>query len=108
MLSVRFVLSHPHLSRMKSSTFAAAAICATASASLYGESVYNHTCVLDPQLESCSAKATPTNVDTCCVETYGGLLLQTQFWTIYTGLEKEGQLLPTDSWGIHGLWPDFW
>lgn len=93
---------------MKSSTFAAAAICATASTSLYGESVYNHTCVLDPQLESCSAKATPTNVDTCCVETYGGLLLQTQFWTIYTGLEKEGQLLPTDSWGIHGLWPDFW
>lgn len=69
--------------------------------------MYNHTCVLDPQYESCSTQATPENVNTCCVETFGGLLLQTQFWTIYTGLEDEGQLLPASSWGIHGLWPDF-
>ena len=35
-----------------------------------------------------------------------GLLLQTQFWDTYTGFEKEGQLLPKNSWTIHGLWPD--
>ena len=25
----------------------------------------------------------------------------------YTGLEDKGQLLPTDTWTLHGLWPDF-
>lgn len=33
-------------------------------------------------------------------------VLSTQFWSIYTGLEKEGQLLPKGSWTLHGLWPD--
>ncbi|KAK7750816.1 hypothetical protein SLS62_007215 [Diatrype stigma] len=47
--------------------------------------------------------AQPGLVDTCCVETYGGLL----FWNTYTGLECEGQVLPKDKWTIHGLWPDF-
>lgn len=94
---------------MKTASYvAAAALGQLASASLYGESVDNHTCVLEPQYESCSAKATPENLDTCCVETFGGLLLLTQFWTIYTGYEDEGQLLPPSSWGTHGLWPDFW
>lgn len=46
-------------------------------------------------------------VDTCCVETYGGLFLSTQFWSTYTGLEDEGQLLPANTWTLHGLWPDF-
>jgi hypothetical protein len=27
-----------------------------------------------------------------------------QLWDTYTGLEKEGQLLPAQSFGIHGLW----
>ena len=36
-----------------------------------------------------------------------GLILQTQFWDTHTGLKDQGQLLPKDSWGIHGLWPDF-
>lgn len=51
------------------------AFAAPAFASLYGESVDNHTCVLVPDYLSCSAKATAGHVDSCCVETYGGLLL---------------------------------
>ncbi|KAK4035308.1 ribonuclease Le2 [Parachaetomium inaequale] len=59
-----------------------------------------------PEL-SCSAAAQPGLVDSCCVETFGGLVLSTQFWDTYTGLESEGQLLPENSWTLHGLWPDF-
>ncbi|KAI0404418.1 ribonuclease T2 family protein [Xylaria palmicola] len=72
-----------------------------------GLSTANHTCSLVPPVLSCSSGAEPGLVDTCCVETYGGLVLQTQFWNTYTGLEHKGQLLPKDSWTIHGLWPDF-
>jgi ribonuclease T2 len=94
---------------MKISSFTALALGAgAASASLYGESNQNHTCVLEPDFLSCSKRATPENVDSCCVETFGGLFLLTQFWTIYTDYEDEGQLLPPNSWSIHGLWPDFW
>lgn len=62
--------------------------------------------IVDPVL-SCSKGADPKLTDSCCNELYGGLLLQTQFWNTYTGLEKEGQLLPENSWTIHGLWPDY-
>ena len=58
---------------------------------------------LGPVDFSCEA-APPAN--TCCSPTPGGLVLQTQFWSTYTGLEDEGQLLPKGSWTIHGLWPD--
>jgi ribonuclease T2 len=34
-------------------------------------------------------------------------VLSTQFWDTYTGLEAKGQLLPPDTWTLHGLWPDF-
>ncbi|KAI0639556.1 ribonuclease T2 [Trametes polyzona] len=44
--------------------------------------------------------------NTCCSPTPGGLVLQTQFWDTHTGLEHKGQLLPKNSWTIHGLWPD--
>ncbi|KAI2628438.1 ribonuclease T2 family protein [Xylaria nigripes] len=67
----------------------------------------NHTCSLVKPVLSCSPQAQPDLVDTCCTETFGGLILQTQFWDTYTGLESKGQLLPKDSWTIHGLWPDF-
>ncbi|RYP81722.1 hypothetical protein DL769_001872 [Monosporascus sp. CRB-8-3] len=60
----------------------------------------------DPVL-SCSEGAQPGLVHTCCVETFGGLVLATQYWNTYTGLESEGQVLPKDTWTIHGLWPDF-
>lgn len=41
---------------------------------------------------------TPDVQDTCCVNSPGGLFLQTQFWDTnpVTG--------PSDSWTIHGLW----
>lgn len=57
-------------------------------------------------LLSCPPQS-PSDVDSCCVETFGGLLLTTQFWDTYTGLESEGQLLPENTWTLHGLWPDF-
>lgn len=56
---------------------------------------------------SCSAKAHPNVTDSCCTETYGGLVLATQLWNTYTGFESQGQVLPKNTWSIHGLWPDF-
>ncbi|KAJ7610812.1 ribonuclease T2 [Roridomyces roridus] len=38
--------------------------------------------------------------DQCCFETPGGLLLQPQFW------DTDPSTGPSDSWTIHGLWPD--
>ncbi|PAV22062.1 ribonuclease T2 [Pyrrhoderma noxium] len=38
--------------------------------------------------------------NTCCFESPGGLLLQTQFW------DTDPSTGPSDSWTIHGLWPD--
>ncbi|KAL5533933.1 hypothetical protein ACEPAG_393 [Sanghuangporus baumii] len=62
-------------------------------------------CLTEPAFYSC--ENTTTILDTCCSPTPGGLVLQTQFWDTYTGLEKQGQLLPRNSWTVHGLWPDF-
>jgi ribonuclease T2 len=56
---------------------------------------------------SCSAQAYPNVTDSCCTETFGGLVLSTQFWDTYTGLEFAGQVLPLNTWTLHGLWPDF-
>ncbi|KAB2579963.1 Ribonuclease T2 [Lasiodiplodia theobromae] len=78
-----------------------------AMAALYNTSSLNHTCQLKDPILSCSAGAQPGLTDTCCTETFGGLVLATQFWDTYTGYEAEGQLLPEGSWTIHGLWPDF-
>ncbi|KAI1170510.1 ribonuclease T2 family protein [Nemania sp. FL0916] len=72
-----------------------------------GLSTDNHTCALVAPVLSCSDEAQPGLVDTCCAETFGGLVLQTQFWDTYTGLESQRQLLPKNTWTIHGLWPDF-
>ncbi|KKZ63582.1 ribonuclease T2 family protein [[Emmonsia] crescens] len=54
-----------------------------------------NTCPANSQL-SCHG----SSQDTCCFNSPGGLLLLTQFWDTnpVTG--------PTDSWTIHGLWPD--
>jgi ribonuclease T2 len=77
-------------------------------AGLYpGMSPNNHTCALQTPVLSCSPLADASKSDSCCVETFGGLVLQTQFWQTYTGYEKQGQINPKDSWTIHGLWPDF-
>ncbi|KAF9056595.1 ribonuclease T2 [Panaeolus papilionaceus] len=66
-----------------------------------------------PRLAACinqasfySCENTTAIQNTCCSPTPGGLVLQTQFWDTYTGLEDKGQLLPRNSWTIHGLWPD--
>ncbi|KAI4607701.1 hypothetical protein J4E81_003068 [Alternaria sp. BMP 2799] len=86
---------------------AAALLATTANAQLYpNQSPLNHTCQLQEPLLSCPSQD-PSKVDSCCVETFGGLVLSTQFWNTYTGRESEGQLLPTDTWTLHGLWPDF-
>ncbi|KAJ9105451.1 hypothetical protein QFC21_001822 [Naganishia friedmannii] len=64
----------------------------------------NHTCALQPKITSCE-NTTIVTADTCC--TVNSLSLVTQFWSIYTGLESEGQVLPKGAWGAHGVWPDF-
>ncbi|OCH87459.1 ribonuclease T2 [Obba rivulosa] len=95
---------------MATALFVSVAIAVQASASLQGLLSPPTTfpdisaCVNQPLVYSC--ENTTAIADTCCSPTPGGLVLQTQFWDTYTGLEHEGQLLPKGSWGIHGLWPD--
>lgn len=49
-------------------------------ASLYGESSSNHSCVLSQPLLSCSPPTLTANaskvLDTCCSETFGGMKLK--------------------------------
>ncbi|KAE9969920.1 hypothetical protein EG328_006601 [Venturia inaequalis] len=94
-----------------STTLSGAVLAGISTASLYGYSNLNHSCVLNPQLLSCSTPLLAANAsrvyDACCSETYGGLLLSTQFWNTYTGLESQGQKLPANQWTLHGLWPDY-
>ncbi|KAG1762977.1 ribonuclease T2 [Suillus occidentalis] len=61
-------------------------------------------CIGLPVQYSCENTTVLTN--SCCNVVQGGLVLQTQYWNTYTGLESQGQLLPRGSWTIHGLWPD--
>lgn len=54
---------------------------------------------------ACSASAplschNTTAYDTCCLNAPGGHLLLTQFW------DTDPATGPSDSWTIHGLWPD--
>ncbi|KAH6666907.1 ribonuclease T2-like protein [Halenospora varia] len=94
--------------RFSTSSLTASALVNVSVASLYpGQSNLNHTCQLQTPLLSCSANAYPNIIDSCCTETYGGLVLSTQFWSTYTGLEAQGQKLPANTWTLHGLWPDF-
>jgi len=94
---------------MHSALYLSLAAAASVQAVLYpGQSNLNHTCIVPtmPQAAgvlSCSPLANASRVDSCCVETYGGLLLATQFWDTYTGLESSGQLLPEDTWTLHGM-----
>ncbi|EME78020.1 uncharacterized protein MYCFIDRAFT_168568 [Pseudocercospora fijiensis CIRAD86] len=50
-----------------------------------------------PQL---SCQNTSAVSDLCCFNSPGGALLQTQFW------DTDPVVGPSDSWTIHGLWPD--
>lgn len=47
---------------------------------------------------SCSSSSSKSSSGSCCLESPGGLLLQTQFW------DTDPVTGPTDSWTIHGLW----
>ena len=47
-----------------------------------------------------SCQNTTAVADTCCFNAPGGQLLQTQFW------DYNPTTGPSDSWTIHGLWPD--
>lgn len=49
-------------------------------------------------VQSCSSGA--SSASTCCVNRPGGLFTQTQFW------DTDPVTGPSDSWTIHGLWPD--
>ncbi|KAJ7772904.1 ribonuclease T2 [Mycena maculata] len=49
-------------------------------------------------IASCRNSSAVNNL--CCFESPGGLLLQTQFW------DTNPATGPSDSWTIHGLWPD--
>ncbi|PPR01915.1 hypothetical protein CVT24_001254 [Panaeolus cyanescens] len=57
-------------------------------------------------VSSCSSSGTISCHNTssvanlCCFEAPGGLLLQTQFW------DTNPSTGPSNSWTIHGLWPD--
>lgn len=60
------------------------------------------TSVAAAALDSCSTglSCSATNVDTCCVESPGGVLLLTQFW------DYNPTTGPDDAFTLHGLWPD--
>ncbi|KAJ7597449.1 ribonuclease [Mycena floridula] len=49
---------------------------------------------------SASCHNTSSTANLCCFESPGGLLLQTQFW------DTNPSTGPSNSWTIHGLWPD--
>ncbi|KAK8090692.1 hypothetical protein PG994_000197 [Apiospora phragmitis] len=70
-------------------------------AGLYpGLSNLNHTCSLVDPVLSCSAGASdPRAVDTCCTETFGGLVLATQFWNTYTGFDTTPSPTPNTTTG---------
>ena len=63
----------------------------------------SHNYSLETPYLSCSANVT----DSCCTDAFAGLVLSTQFWNTYTGLESQGQVLQKNTWALHGLRTDF-
>jgi len=60
----------------QSALVAVAGLVGLAKAGLYPDMSYdNHTCVLSDPILSCSDEADPDKVDTCCTETFGGLVV---------------------------------
>ncbi len=53
-------------------------------------------CAPGASVLSCS----DTSTNTCCINSPGGLFQQVQFWDISLSI------VPSDSWAIHGLWPN--
>ncbi|MCJ1326132.1 ribonuclease T2-like [Thelotrema lepadinum] len=74
---------------------------ATASIALLAQGVYgqSESCpVTSSTVQSCQNTTKVAN--TCCFNSPGGQLLQTQFW------DDDPATGPSNSWTIHGLWPD--
>ncbi|KJX99514.1 ribonuclease t2 like protein [Zymoseptoria brevis] len=88
---------------MRSAIVITGLLAASTSAELYsGLSQNDHSCSIQPAYRSCSKKANPASADTCCTETFGGLILSTQFWDTWSE-----NPLPPNEFTLHGLWPDF-
>lgn len=49
---------------------------------------------------SCHLPSSTGPINTCCTNSPGGQILLTQFWDFHPATG------PSDSWTIHGLWPD--
>jgi ribonuclease T2 len=63
---------------------AVAGLARLAKAGLYPDMSYdNHTCVLSDPILSCSDQADPDKVDTCCTETFGGLVVSLKMVASY-------------------------
>ncbi|KAJ5314764.1 uncharacterized protein N7443_001648 [Penicillium atrosanguineum] len=74
-----------------------AGVLALATAQFFtGVSANLKTCTNNNTLSCHSSSKAPT----CCYNYPGGALLQTQFW------DTDPSTGPSDSWTIHGLWPD--
>lgn len=63
-----------------------------------GASIFNARATCSGSVQSCSSGA--SSASTCCVNRPGGQFLQTQFW------DTDPVTGPSNSWTIHGLWPD--
>lgn len=63
-----------------------------------GASIFNTRATCSGSVASCSSGA--DSADACCVNKPGGQFLQTQFW------DTDPVTGPSNSWTIHGLWPD--
>ncbi|KAJ7685745.1 ribonuclease [Mycena polygramma] len=74
--------------------------------SAFGETSLNERALMPDISSGCSTTGTASCGNTssvsnlCCFESPGGLLLQTQFW------DTDPSTGPSNSWTIHGLWPD--
>ncbi|KAJ6531080.1 ribonuclease T2 [Mycena capillaripes] len=74
--------------------------------SAFGETSLNERALMPNIASGCSTTGTASCGNTssvsnlCCFESPGGLLLQTQFW------DTSPSTGPSNSWTIHGLWPD--
>ncbi|KAF8608201.1 ribonuclease T2 [Ceratobasidium sp. AG-I] len=71
---------------------------ASARAGLDAQSIFSYTSC--PISGPASCQNTTAQANLCCFEAPGGQLLHTQFWDFNPSVG------PSNSWTIHGLWPD--
>ncbi|CAE6411467.1 unnamed protein product [Rhizoctonia solani] len=78
--------------------FAGVAVASPLSPPVDAHSLFARTSCSITGAASCTNTTAQSNL--CCFEYPGGQLLQTQFWDFNPSTG------PSDSWTIHGLWPD--